>query len=94
MGDPFARAAARLLARLGQEAVLRGSEMTVVRIEHGVAVLGEYGELVSRKSTATMPSAMQPRARDLLTVGADAWIIDSIDADDGRLAECTVRPAT
>ncbi|MCB1890372.1 MAG: hypothetical protein KDH20_22390 [Rhodocyclaceae bacterium] len=93
MGDPFARAAASLLARLGQEAVLRSGEATRVRVERGVEVLGEYGEVVGHRVSATLPSAIRPRKGDRLAVGADLYFVDAIGADDGHLVECTVRSA-
>lgn len=92
-GDPHAAAAARLLARLGREAVVRGAEQTLAYLAHGVAVLGDYGEVAERRSVATLPADLEIRVGDVLTVEASAWVVDAILDSDGYTVSCVVRPA-
>lgn len=83
MSDPFARMSDRLLARLGGEAVLRGAIPCNASITHGVAVTGEYGEVVSYRATAMLPKSVNPRAGDSLYQNGTAWVLDSLESDDG-----------
>jgi hypothetical protein len=86
MADPFARMTDRLLAHLGREAVLRGTEPCNVNIEQGVAVTGEYGEVVGHRTLAYVPSALLPRSGDTLQLGAKTFTLDSLESDDGYTA--------
>lgn len=86
----FARMHQRLFARLGREALLRG-EPTRAIVEHGVAVSGEYGQVVAYRSFATLASADAPKAGDSLVIDGKSYIVDSIDADDGYTTSCVLR---
>lgn len=90
MADAFERMHQRLFARLGQEALLRGLP-TVIILEHGVAVTGEYGEVTAFRSFATLPSAAAPKVGDALTSDGKGWIIDGIQADDGSTTSVVLR---
>lgn len=83
MPDPFARMTGSLLARLGGEAFLRGSEPCRVSIQHGVAVVGEYGEVSAYRSLATIDRSLNPAAGDALTAEGKSWVLDVKDSDDG-----------
>jgi hypothetical protein len=81
--DPFARMSDRLLARLGGEAVLRGSVPCNANVEHGVAVTGEYGEVTSYRTLVHIQSALNPRSGDTLVVSGTNYTLDTKESDDG-----------
>lgn len=91
MADPFARMHDRLLAHLGSEAVLRGSENIKVNVEHGVGVQGEYGEVVAFKTMAHIPSSLAPRLGNTLLIEGKTWVIDSLESDDGYMTRVWLR---
>lgn len=93
-GAAFSRAATRLGAHFGDEAVLRAGEPVVAIISEGVELIGEYGQVAQLVTTATLMAATAPHTGDALTVGATAWIIDSILRGDGITVECVVRKVT
>lgn len=86
MGDPFARMHDRLLSHLGSEAVLRGTTPCRVNVEHGVAVTGEYGEVVGHRTLVHIQSSLQPRSGDALAVGTKTYALDSLESDDSYYA--------
>lgn len=90
MEDPFAKMNKGLFARIGQDAVLRGSEPVRAIIEHSVALTGEYGQVVSRRDVADMPSDAAPKSRDTLQIGAQVRTIDTILEDDGLSVRCVL----
>lgn len=90
MADAFARMHRRLFARLGQEALLRGTPTRVI-VEHGVAVTGEYGQVSGYRSFATIPAADAPKVGDALVVGAKTYTVESIDANDGDTVAVVLR---
>lgn len=87
MADPFARATERLLARLGGEAfyttrpTLRGTPCDATMF-HGVAVLGEYGEVVATRSTVVLSNALTPKPGDPFVVDGKTWVLDSLESTD------------
>jgi hypothetical protein len=65
----FTRLTDRLLAHLGEQAILRGEDADPpvrVNIEHGVELVGEYGEVTALRSAATISKQNAPRAGDTL----------------------------
>jgi hypothetical protein len=90
MVDAFTRMHSRLLARLGQEALLRGLPV-IATLDHGVAVTGQYGEITGYRSFATLHSAESPKVGDALTIAGKSWIIDAIDQDDGYTVNVVLR---
>lgn len=90
MADAFARMHTRLLARLGQEALLRGLPVTAI-VEHGVAVTGEYGQVTGFRSFATFPSTAVPRVGDGVRIDAKDYAVDGIESDDGYTTTCVLR---
>lgn len=92
MADPFASAATRLLARLGREAVLRGTVQTRVDIARGVVQIGEMGQLMEPRDTAVLFSSVAPRVNDTLEVGGSVWILDGRITDDGYTTTHYIRP--
>lgn len=91
-GDPFARMQDRLHARLGSEAVLRG-EPCLATLEHGVAILGEHGEVVAFRTVASIRGGPTPRQGDTLVVkleggGTKSYTIDALQGNDGYSSSC------
>lgn len=80
----------RLLARLGQEALLRGLPTRVI-VEDGVAVTGEYGNVTGYRTFATIPAAMAPKVGDALVSGGKTYAVDGIDANDGYSISVVLR---
>lgn len=94
----FDRAHDRILARLGEDAVLRGTAPCRVNIEHGVVVQYEIGdakfyqsEVAATVTVANIPSQYNPKPGDSLTVGVKTYTIDAIASDNGFLARCVLR---
>ncbi len=90
MADAFERMHSRLFARLGREALLRGLP-TVVILEHGVAVTGEYGAVAGYRSFATIPNAAAPKVGDALVVDARTYAVDGINENDGYTTTVVLR---
>lgn len=90
MADAFTRMHTRLLARLGQEALLRGLPTTVI-VEHGVAVTGEYGQVTGYRSFATFPSAAAPKVGDAVVIDGQNHTVDGIESNDGYTVSCVLR---
>ncbi len=90
MPDPFAKLHDRLMAKFAEPATIRGGA-TVVSMEHGVAVTGEYGEVTAYRSVATLPKGAGPKVGDTLIVGMASYVIDGIDADNGYVVRCVLR---
>ena len=90
MADPFARMHDRLFSRLGEQAVLHQQSITVA-LEHGVAISGEYGEVVAHRTVAMIPSAAVPVVGDALTVGQHSYVIDAIERNDGYTVRAVLR---
>lgn len=90
MADSLERMNARAFSRLGKDAVLRGDTPVKVIIERSVALTGEYGEVVSRRDVADMPSSATPKSRDSLQIGAQVRTIDTILEDDGLSVRCVL----
>lgn len=78
----FQRAADRILARLGEDAVLRGAVPCRVHIEHGVEVVGEHAETTIARSVATIGKAVTPKIGDTLVVAGQSYVIDSPPMQD------------
>lgn len=94
----FARMHERLFARLGEEAVLRGSVPCRVNIEHGVTLQYEIGdakfyqsEVATTVSVANIGSEHAPKVGDSLQVGVKTWVIDAIALDNGHMVRCVLR---
>lgn len=89
----FSRAASRLFAHYGEEAVLRGAEPVVAVESHDVEILGEYGQVEQIVTTVTLMTAAGAKAGDPITVGSSAWVLDKPLRGDGHTTEFIVRPA-
>ncbi len=97
----FTRLTERVLARLGEDALLRGAEGCRVALEHGVEIVGAHSEAVLERTVATMQKAMLPKQGDALSIGAivagvfvaeSSWVVDSPPfADNGYSVRVVVR---
>lgn len=94
----LARMHDRLLARLGEQAVLRGSVNCQANIERGVVIDYEQGDDKFQRSEfaavvdiANLPAILDPKPGDTLTVGVDSYVIDVVAANNGHLARCVLR---
>ena len=86
----FQRMHGRLLARLGEQATLQGVPCLVL-IDHGVEIIGEYGQVSARVSTATLSCSLDPHIGQTLQVGAIGWLLDAQLSNDGFVAQYTLR---
>jgi hypothetical protein len=97
----FTRLTERLLARMGEEALLRGTVQCRAHIEHGVEVQGSHGEVAFERVVATLQKSLLPRQGDTLAIGKtidDVWtpeasyVVDSPPfADNGYTVRVVVR---
>lgn len=100
----LARMHNRLLARLGEQAVLRGTVNCQANIERGVVVDYEQGDDKFQRSEfsavvdiANVPAALNPKPGDTLALVDDlgavieSYTIDVIAANNGHLARCVLR---
>lgn len=94
----LARMHDRLLARLGEQAVLRGTINCQANIERGVVIDYEQGDDKFQRSEfsavvdiANLPAALNPKPGDSLVIGLESFIIDVVAANNGHLARCVLR---
>lgn len=94
----LARMHDRLLARLGEQAVLRGNVNCQANIERGVVVDYEQGDDKFQRSEfaavvdiANLPAALNPKPGDSLVIGLESFTIDVVAANNGHLARCVLR---
>lgn len=97
----FSRLADRLMARLGDEAVLRGETVSPARrahVEHNVDVI--QNEVAAQRSVVSMPRSYAGRRGDTLTLTdpddgtVTNYVLDSPPiSDDGYLQRFVVRLA-
>lgn len=88
----------RLLARLGEQAVLRGVDNLQVNIEYGVVVNYETGddkyvqsEFAATVDIANILNAHGPRVGDSLLVGQTYYVIDALASDNGFMSRFILR---
>jgi hypothetical protein len=86
-----ARATTRLLAHVGESAMLRGTVACEVAIQHGVVVDGLYGEVSVYRTVSFLLESLVPRAGDTLTVGTKDYVIDAVDSGNGYLTRVILR---
>lgn len=92
MPDPFSRMHDRVMNRLGNPSTIN-AQVTAwpVVIEQGVAMTGEYGEVVAFRSVAVVPSINLPKSGDALVVDGAAYVIDSLLENNGYVVRCVLR---
>lgn len=89
-GAAFSRAASRLFAHFGEEALLRGLPVTVV-VSDNVQLVGEHGEVVQLATTVALAAADTPKIGDAIAFRNRAWVLDQLLRSDGHTAEFVVR---
>lgn len=81
----FQRLTDRLLAHLGEAAVLRGEVVDpprLVNVEHGVELTGLYGEVTAIRTVATINNTETPKKGDTLDmVDASGAVVESFKLD-------------
>ena len=77
----FSRLSSRLLAHLGEQAVLRGVQRCRANIEHGVEFADVNDQAIFEKSVATIEKAYLPEKGDTL---------DQLDASGAVIARFTL----
>lgn len=93
----FERMHDRLFARLGEQAVLRGTVDCRVNMEYGISVNYEIGddkfvqsETAAVVDVANIQKIHAPKPGDSLTIGVKDYVIDAIAADNGFMCRCIV----
>jgi hypothetical protein len=96
IADPFAAMTDVLLAStLARDViVVRGTAAPVtVRavVEDGVEQIGDYGRVIGRATRISFAKhAWDPQRGDLVTIGGTVRAIESIDTDDGYVAQAVL----
>lgn len=93
MTDPFRRVAESILARMGRDALLRGIVLCKVPLEHGVEIVGEYGQVVALRTVATIDKALLPYPKDTLAIDGVNYTLDGLIADNGYTVRYTLLAA-
>jgi hypothetical protein len=85
MGIPaFDRASKRILARLGEDALLRGAPtLHRVNIERSVELVGDNGQVTVANHVATISNEDAPMVNDILVVAGVTYRLDVLLADNG-----------
>jgi hypothetical protein len=87
----LSRAAERILARMGEDAFLRGTLETIVNIQQDVEMTDAEGNVAYIRHLARIPSKHAPQKGDTLAVGADNYVLDARVDDDGYFARYVLR---
>lgn len=81
----FTSAEQALAATFGVSGLLAGVAIDGVVISRGVAIVGDYGQVVRRVDAASFPFGTPARSGDSLTLGAESWVLDTpLDNASGR----------
>ena len=90
----FDSAAQALAAAFGAPGLLRGAvPVEGVVISRSVAIAGDYGQVSRRVDTASFLAGTVVNSGDLLTVGAESWILDMPMDNSTGLPEFALRVA-
>lgn len=99
MLDLFRQATESALSLLGESALLRGTIVCQVNIEHGVQLTGmdtafeaarDTRAAATTRSVATIASAHEPRGGDSLTQGTSNYRLDALLEDTGAFRRYTL----
>ena len=93
--DTFDTMHADLFEAVGEDATAqRGADPAVpvrVIVDRGVVRLGEYGEAVGRVDVVSfMRDQWIPKQGDVITIGASARKVDTLEADDGFVSKASL----
>lgn len=91
--DPFAEMHDRLADHFGaRQSTIRGVPASrPISITHGVAITGEFSEVVSFRSVALIADADEPKGGDTIMVNGTTYVIDSLLDSDGYAVRCILR---
>lgn len=93
MNPAHVRAFDGILRRVGEDAVLRGEVVDPVRrvhITHDTELTGGYGEVVGRRTVATMWKSYTPVPGNTLVIDGSNWVIDSPAIEDNGVSVVVV----
>lgn len=79
-----------ILEAHGYEGTLRGESARVI-LERSVAVVGEGGEIVEKRTRASVASTLNPARGDVIEADGETFRVSDIDSDDGVFARAWVR---
>ena len=88
----FEKAANSILARLGQDAFLRGTEPCRAQIQYGVEIIDAMNEVATEQIVVTLMKSLNAKRGDSLVVGSKSFVIDSpAFQDNGTTVKHVVR---
>jgi hypothetical protein len=79
----FARATSSILARLGEDAVLRGTVNCKAHIDRDVQMTDREGNVFVATQVVTISKAHAPVADDSLVVGSETFVLETMIDDNG-----------
>ena len=90
----FSRAASRLFAHFGEEAVFRGGATPIRAVlTRNVELIGDAGHVERVVTTATLQATLKPHRGDTLVIGAESWTLDSPLHGDGDVTVWVLLPS-
>lgn len=86
----FSRAASRLFAQLGEEAIFRAQPLRVI-ISENVELIGDHGEVAQTVTTVALPAGLSPALGEYVGFRGRSWALDQLLRRDATQAEYVVR---
>lgn len=94
MSDPFALMHQSLFAGpLCEDVLFRGVAARAF-VARNVEMLGDYGQVVGRRTMVDLPSSSAPVEGDAIVIDTVGYVLDVLSADVGQIARWIVRPAS
>lgn len=94
MSDPFAALHEDLFnSPLCEDIFLRGQALRGF-VDRNVEMLGDYGQVVGRRTLVELPSASAPQKDDAVIIAGVPYVLDALSADDGHVSRWIVRLET
>ncbi|MFZ9372245.1 MAG: hypothetical protein ACO25M_10280 [Limnohabitans sp.] len=87
----LARATNRILARMGDDAVLRGTVDCKAHIDRDVQMTDREGNMFVATFVATISKDHAPEPEDDLTVGSESFVLETLIDDNGYSARFIAR---
>jgi hypothetical protein len=89
--DIFSRLQASVYKTFGTTGLLNGAPVDAF-LEEGVVMTGEFGEVISYRTIATVKAgAVIPAPGDSLVISGKSFIVDAIESNDGYFVACYLR---
>lgn len=90
----FQSVATDLLLQFGRPVATGGGATIQAVIEQSAEPVGDYGERVESRWTATVAKASGVAVGDTLIAGSDTWKLTQLIADDGFVQKFAIRQVT